>query len=106
MNLDRHAREFYVLDIATLPATEPIAWTASFDDELTWVAGQATSGYDGSGAVVAGVGWLVAGPLNYVLGASPAGTVVLPDQDIVRPRLRLVDDPELPIRPGPWIYLR
>lgn len=106
MNLDRHGREFYSLAIDTLPAAPVTAWAASFDGEVTWVAGQAVTGYDDQGAAVAGVGWLLAGP-NYdtSLDANPAGTVTLPDAGKVQPHIRLVDSPEVPIRRAPPIYL-
>lgn len=105
MNIDRHAREWYAISVVTLPPVPATSWQASFDDEVTWASGTDVTGYDDDGTQVTGVGWLLAGPdYDETLSPNPAGTITLPDVRIIRTKIRLLDNPEVPIRDAPNIY--
>ena len=106
MRLERRGREYYILTIVSQPPSVATDWKASFDDGVTWVTGVAQTGYDRNGALVTGVGWLLAGPL-FAADAmpNPAGTVTLANIEVIRPALRLIAAPEVPIRSAPAIHL-
>ena len=87
MRLDRDAREFYTLTIATTPTVA--AWEASFDGGTTWVAGTAAGG---------NWRWLVAGP-----DAVPGTATVLSRS--TGPKIRAVDNPEIVVRSAPGVTL-
>lgn len=90
MNLNRHGREYYQLEITTDPVTAPTAWEGSFDGGGTWIAALSVSGR---------AAWLVEG------AAAPPpvqGQVVV---DTVQPLVRLTDNPEVIVRDAPRIYV-
>lgn len=89
MNLNRRAREFYALEITTVP---PVAgpWEASFDRGATW---EVATDVDGVPS------WLVAGP-----DAAP-GEAVHVVTTAVTPLVRAVENPEVVVRNAPRIQL-
>lgn len=93
MNISRHGREHYDINITTTP---PItAWEASFDQGATWVTGTALTGED-----VGWFRWLIAGP-----DADPGTAIVLPLGSCT-PLGRGIDTPEIVVRDLPRITIR
>lgn len=95
MNLRPEAREFYAPTITTDPAIT--AWDASFDDEVTWVAGESV-GNDK-------FRWLVNGPDFDPTGQVDADSSELPLGSTV-PIVRASDDPEVIYRKAPKISVK
>jgi hypothetical protein len=93
MNLSRHAREYYQLEIVTEPDV-PGGWEASFDQGETWVNGSAAT--VGGGVPV--IRWLLAGPEADLTNAVP----IVGD---ITPLVRAVDVPELLVRKAPPILV-
>lgn len=96
MNLARIERDYYVLELATVPALDG-TWQASFDRGETWVNGVLVGDY---------WNWLVAGPDfdAAAVGQVAGDTQAVIAQDTV-PWLRLADDPVLKVDYGPKIDL-
>lgn len=93
MELSRHGRELYKLEITTTPVVA--SWEASFDGGETWVAGTAATLESGTPVVQ----WLVAGPLA-ALGAA----VAVIASDLI-PKVRALSNPEIVVRNAPAITL-
>lgn len=87
MQLHHLAREYYTLVIDTTP--EISTWEASFDNGLTWVAGEHVG--------LRTMRWLLAGA-----DADPTNATVLTGK--ARPMIRVVDNPEVVVRNAPTIY--
>lgn len=90
MRLDRNAREFYTLTIATTPAVT--SWDASFDNGATWTTGTPVPGQADT------FRWLIAGPAA-TIGSAVA---VITGWSIV-PKVRATANPELVVRSAPRI---
>ena len=93
MRLHPDAREWYQLQIDTLPAIT--GWEASFDGGTTWAAGAAGTAGDGTEVTR----WLVAGP-----DADPGSATVL-TASTTAPLIRAAANPEIVVRGAPLIYL-
>lgn len=93
MDLSRHGREDYTLEITTDPVTAPTDWEASFDGGRTWHT--AVEDDDGFSA------WLVAGRQAPDTVGDP-GVELGTDSE---PVVRLIDDPEVIIRDAPFITI-
>jgi len=91
MRLDPQARRYYRLEVTTepfeVPATE---WEASFDGGATWLPATEVDGLPA---------WLIAGPY-----ADPGGAVAVVVKN-VRPKIRVVADPEVEIENTPHIIV-
>lgn len=88
MDLSKHGKEYYELEIVTDPATDPTDWEASFDAGATW-----TDAVDVEGRAA----WLVAGSLV----SSPGNAAVL--SHTTQPLVRLIANQEDVVRPAPLI---
>lgn len=97
MNLRPEAREFYVIEIPTDP--QLTVWEASFDNEATWVDGEAVPATDNW------FRWLVSGP-----DFDPTGQVVADSEELTLgstvPIVRASDDPEVIYRKAPKITVK
>lgn len=96
MNLDKHAREFYVQQISSTPPLT--GWVASFDGGVTWVTGEPVPSTNDRWR------WLVAGPKYDGSGPTNVTAVVL-TAGVTRPLLRALDNPEVPVERGSIIFL-
>lgn len=98
MQLNRHGREYYELQITTTTSSgDPIpadGWEASFDNGVTWVAATVVT-HDTTDWSA----WLVAGP-NAEVGAAVA---VITESLI--PLVRTTDNPEIVVDYAPKILL-
>ena len=90
MRLHRTAREILVVEVTTEPPTLITDWQLSVDGGTTWSAPITANGV---------TGWLVAGP---DCPTTAAGQIDLPLGTTLT-LLRLVDDPEVTVRPGPSV---
>lgn len=90
MHLPPNGREFYALTITTVPAVGATAWSASFDDGVTWHVAEDQGGKSA---------WLVAGP------DVAQGTAVAVISADTQPYVRLTDNPAIVVRRAPAIYL-
>lgn len=97
MQLFRGERDWYVLDITTVPAIEG-DWEASFDGGTTWITGHPTDDH---------YAWLLAGPDFDAtdVGMSAGDTDATITTRSVTPLLRIKDNPVLNIERAPGIYL-
>lgn len=97
MNIRPEAREFYVLQITTAP--QLASWEASFDGEVTWVAGELVS------PATDVFRWLVSGP-NF----NPTGQVTATSSELALgktvPIVRAADNPEVIYRKAPGITVK
>jgi hypothetical protein len=93
MQLNVNAREFYQLTIVTDPPVD--GWEASFDDGVTWVAGEPVIRIANTWR------WLVSGP-EFVGDATPSTTLA----SVGAPLIRAVDAPEVVVHRAPSIYLK
>lgn len=98
MQLFRGERDWYVLDITTVPAIEG-DWEASFDGGTTWITGHPTD--DDKWA------WLLAGPDfdAAAVGMDAGDTDATITASSVTPQLRIKDNPVLNIEQGQFIHL-
>jgi hypothetical protein len=94
MKLPRAGREYYRLQIITVPQIN--AWDASFDNGSTWVTGT----YDN---VAAQMTWLVRGPLYVPPGGDVAVSSLISAD--CKPLVRATSNPEVIIRSAPEIVL-
>lgn len=90
MILKRAGREYYNLEISTVPAVA--SWEASFDGGTTWAAGTPAT-VDG----VSVIQWLVAGP------DAALGSAVKQISASVSPIIRATSTPEIVVRDAPRI---
>jgi hypothetical protein len=90
MELPRRGKEYYRLDIGTVPSLLPTQWSASFNDGTSWVP---AINSDGKAA------WLVAGP---DCADTTGATLIIAD---IQPLVQLLDNPEIVIRTPPAIKL-
>jgi len=89
MRLYAQAREYYTLEIDTVPPVT--GWEASFDDGATY--------YDGEFVGGTTYRWLVAGP-----GVDPGDAVAIITKN-TEVMVRAASDPEVIVDEAPMIYL-
>lgn len=96
MQLHPRAREYYVVQIDTVPALA--GWEASFDGGTTWRAGELVAGTTNRWR------WLLAGPTFDPAGA-PAlgGATVTTVPATTSPLLRATDAPAVVVSDGPVV---
>lgn len=91
MKLHTQACEYYRLDITTEPAVLAGNWQLSLDRGDTWIGATVVDGLSA---------WLLAGP-DYEGGENAIPIT----KGLIRPLLRLIDNPETIVRGAPSISL-